>query len=146
MAFVHLATAGPTTRPDAGILSDGTREIEFIVRGLGDPAMLQSLTSWNELQTWLNRERTLSLPRGKPFRTWFDPSNDEIVCTPSETGIERRIGRAEWHRFVERFNEVEKSGYNPLRAGHYHRVSFNSSYLVAIAKVSELNRHPRRKD
>ncbi len=96
--------------------------------------------SWEALRRWLEREREISLARGRPFRVFLDSKRDELVIIPLESGIERHVGRGEWSRFVEKFNSVENSGYDPLRPGHYARVSFNSSYLVAIVKEARLNR------
>lgn len=79
-----------------------------------------------------------------PFRARFDREEDELAFTPSETGIERRVGREEWERFVARFNEIERSGYDPLRPGHYPRVTFNSSYLVAVTAGAGLNNRRSR--
>src|SRR5437660_1417230 len=75
-----------------------------------------------------------------PFRARFDTVASELVFVPSETGIERRVNAKEWQRFVARFNEVERAGYNPLRPGHYPKITFNSSYLVTIAESASLNR------
>ena len=101
--------------------------------------MIGDEASWGRVQTWLVRERTLTLARGTEFRVRFDRNRNELVVIPSETGIERRAGRIEWQRFVERFNEVERAGYDPMKPGHYPRVTFNSSYLVAIARGARLN-------
>jgi len=101
--------------------------------------------SWEQLTGWLNRERELTLSRGKPFLARFDRVANELTFTPSETGIERRVGREEWNRFVARFNEIERSGYDPLRPGHYPRVTFNSSYLVSVTTGAGLtNTRTRR--
>ncbi len=57
-----------------------------------------------------------------------------------ESGNERRVSREEWNRLVDKFNSVEDSGYDPVRPGHYARLTFNSSYLVALIKAAGLGR------
>lgn len=89
---------------------------------------------WSGIAKWLSNEKTIHLPRGKPFVASFDKSDGVIIVTPSETGIPRRISKEEWNRFGEKFEDVEKRGYDPLKPGHYARITFNSSYLVAILK------------
>jgi len=90
---------------------------------------------WEEIRDWLSKEKRINLPRGSEFEVSFDGKMNEIVIVPLQTGIPRRVGKEEWHRFGEKFNEVEENGYDPFRPGHYARVTFNSSYLVAILKA-----------
>jgi hypothetical protein len=40
----------------------------------------------------------------------------------------------------DKFNSAENSGYDPLRPCHYTRLTFNSSYLVALVKAAEVDR------
>ena len=108
--------------------------------------MMEAEVSWMRLQEWLGRVRQVSLPRGRPFRASFDQTYGEIVVEPSETGIPRRIRRRTWGEFVDRFNQVEVSGRDPLRPGHYVRTTHNSSYLVALTIAAVLNEaRPRRR-
>ncbi len=92
---------------------------------------------WEEITAFLSKKASFKLTRGSEFTAIADRSKDEIIITPKETGIARVIGKQEWNRFVEKFNEVVDSGYDPLRPGHYARISFNSSYLIAIVKKKE---------
>ncbi len=94
---------------------------------------------WTLVKEFLSEPREIGLTRGLPFEASSNPNEDEVTIIPSQTGIERRIGRDEWERFVERFNQVEDSGFDPLRPGHYARVSFNSSYLVALVREAGLS-------
>ncbi len=92
--------------------------------------------NWEKILAYLNQERSLKLTKGSEFNAKSDVKNNEIMVVPKETGIARRISKLEWTRFVEKFNDVEKSGYDPMRPGHYAKISFNSSYLIAIVKAS----------
>ena len=96
--------------------------------------MINSSKGWQALQEWLGREREVPLPRGSPFKAAYDQGAHEISIVPTRTGIERRVGKDEWNRFVNKFNSVEDSGYDPMQPGHYARVTFNSSYLVALIR------------
>ena len=87
---------------------------------------------WEEIADWLSEERSFSSKRGSKFHACFAKDAGEIVFIPLESGIERRVSRAEWGRFMQRYNKVKVAGYDPLRAGHYARITFNASYLVAI--------------
>lgn len=100
--------------------------------------MIDKSEGWKVLREWLKRRRKVSLPRGRPFQVGFEERRDEIIIVPAESGIERRVSRPEWDRFVDKFNSVEESRYDPLRPGHYARLTFNSSYLVALVKAAEL--------
>ena len=91
--------------------------------------------TWRKIVTCIDKEKSITLPRGGKFIAKSNVSDNEIIVIPTKTGIPRRISYIEWSKFVEKFNEVEKSGYDPLRSGHYAKVSFNSSYIVAILKV-----------
>jgi len=108
-------------------------------------SMIEDRAAWERLQQWLQRERTMTLARGQSFRARFDRVEEQLVFVPSETGIERRVKWDEWERFAARFNEVEHAGYNALQPGHYPRITFNSSYLVAIVREADLaSRRERR--
>lgn len=91
--------------------------------------------TWRKILTCTDKEKNIKLPRGGEFIAKSNVSDNEIIVTPKETGISRRISWLEWGRFVEKYNDVERSGYDPLRPGHYAKVSFNSSYIVAILKM-----------
>ncbi len=96
--------------------------------------MINSPKGWKALQEWLVQEREVALPRGSLFKATYDRGAHEITIVPTRTGIERRVSSDEWNRFVNKFNSVEESGYDPMRPGHYARVTFNSSYLVALIR------------
>ena len=95
--------------------------------------------SWLEVIEWLGTPREIRLPRGRPFHVRYDPEEGKVIVTPSLTGIERRIGREYWERYVNRFNEVERSGYDQFRPGHYAAITHNSSYMVALTREADLN-------
>ncbi len=92
---------------------------------------------WGEVTQWLAEKRRIGLPKGGDFEVSFDDDTNSIEIVPIETGIPRRVSREEWRRFVDRFNEVKKKGYDPLRPGHYADITHNSSYLVAVLKELE---------
>lgn len=96
---------------------------------------MNSEKTWKKIITCLTQEKIIKLPKGGEFRARSNTSSNEISVTPIVTGISRRINLLQWERFVEKYNEVEASGYDPLRSGHYAKVSFNSSYIVAILKI-----------
>lgn len=89
---------------------------------------------WNKIIGRLADEKELSLPRGKNFKASFDKEKQIITIVPTKTGIPRTITKEEWTRVGNKFNQVKKEGYEPLRPGHYARISHNSSYIVAILK------------
>lgn len=100
--------------------------------------MIQRLdveNNWKKVISNLSTETTLKLPKGSEFTAISDSGKSIITITPKQSGISRIIGKKEWIRFAERFNEVIDSGYDPLRPGHYARISFNASYLIAIIKA-----------
>ena len=96
--------------------------------------------SWEKIRGSLLGEKDFKLQQGKPFKAIFDNEYNEIIIIPTETGIQRRIGMEEWDKFVDKFNEIESGPYGHLKfkPGHYSRITFNSSYLVTIAKNLQL--------
>jgi hypothetical protein len=105
--------------------------------------MMRPESSWLELIEWLRTAREIHLPRGKPFRVRYNPEEGKVIVTPSLTGIERRIGREYWERYVNRFNEIERTEYDPFRPGHYAAITHNSSYMVALTREADLNQATR---
>ena len=91
--------------------------------------------TWIRILKCIVKEKSMTLPRGSEFIAKSNIDDNEITIIPNKTGISQRISYIEWSKFVEKFNEVEKSGYDPLRSRHYAKVSFNSSYIIAILKV-----------
>lgn len=91
--------------------------------------------TWKKILICTDPEIKMKLVRGGEFVAKSNVSDNEIIVTPKKSGISRRISWLEWSRFVEKYNEIERSGYDPLRPGHYAKVSFNSSYIVAILKM-----------
>jgi len=96
--------------------------------------------SWEQVVKWLAKPREFSLARGMPFKASYNSKEKTINVVPTETGIVRTISIKEWETFIEKLNEVTSSGYDPWRPGHYSKVTYNSSYLVAILKEFEAQR------
>jgi len=99
---------------------------------------MDPVQSWNSVIDWIQSGRTLSLPRGKEFKVTYNQQNRIIEIVPTQTGIPRWVGEKEWALFINKFNEVIDKGYDPWKPGHYARISYNSSYLVAILKGKEI--------
>jgi len=100
--------------------------------------MIQRLdveNNWKKVISNLSTETTFKLSKGSEFTAISDPVKNTITITPKQTGISRTIGKQEWTRFTEKFNEVIDSDYDPMRPGHYAKISFNASYLIAIIKM-----------
>ena len=95
---------------------------------------------WEELTAWLIDERGFISKRGSKFHAQYDKETNELVFIPLESGIERRFSRTEWLRFLQKYNKVKVAGYDPLRAGHYARVTFNASYIVTVLLDFEASR------
>lgn len=90
--------------------------------------------SWEGVVRWLNEPKEFSLIRGKPFTAVYNQKEQAINVVPKETGIVRTISEKEWDTFIEKVNSVTIEGYDPWKPGHYSKVTYNSSYLVAILK------------
>lgn len=89
---------------------------------------------WVEITEWLSESKTIGLPRGQDFNASFNSDLNAIEIIPSKTGIPRVVNRDEWIKFGEKYNSVVEAGYEPLRPGHYARVTYNSSYIVGIVR------------
>ena len=89
---------------------------------------------WNEIKLWLLDEKMIELQKGGKFKVIFDINSEIIEIIPIKSGISRRINKEEWIKFGNKFNSVKNEGYDPFRPGHYAKITFNSSYLVAIIK------------
>ena len=106
--------------------------------------MLDASNSWTELGRQLRTARQVPLPRGEPFKASYDPARNEVALVPSQTGIERHVTWEEFQRFAAKHNQVEESGYDPMRPGHYQRITYNASYLVALVREFRLARHGQK--
>jgi hypothetical protein len=90
--------------------------------------------TWRLIQESLSKKKEFKLKSGSNFLAFFDFKTQEIVLIPLKTGIERRVNKSEWERFVKKYNTVVRDGYDPLKPGHYARITFNSSYLVVLVE------------
>ena len=76
----------------------------------------------------LSGQTLLTLRGRRPFRVDVVPEG--LTIAPSSSGVERHVGWPEIDRFLLHFNTT-----GSLTPAHYHALTFNSSYLVALMKA-----------
>ena len=86
---------------------------------------------WIKVQSTKSKIELTTLVRGKPFSFSYQKYNDTVVFTPS---YKTKDPRSTNKKDLKEIWGLAKTVTTPFIALNYHKMTFNSSYVVSLMK------------